>query len=139
MTDLTPINYTPTSPSGAGHRQGIDASLGGKSGITRTVNAQTGTAYTLVIGDAGNVVTMDNAAANTLTIPTNASVAFALGTQIDIVQIGAGATTVDGDTGVTVNGISGGGAAINAQLNAVTILKLATDTWAMFGAHGAVA
>ena len=65
-------------------------------------NAQTGTAYTLVIGDRDKLVEMDNASANTLTIPTNASVAFPIGTQILIVQKGAGQTTISGDTGVTV-------------------------------------
>ena len=47
------------------------------------LNAQTGTTYTLVIGDAGKTVTMDNASAMTLTIPANASVAFPIGTESD--------------------------------------------------------
>ena len=109
------------------------------STITRTVNAQTGTTYTLVLGDTGDVVTMDNVSANTLTIPTNASVAFAIGVQIEVIMKGAGVTTVTGDTGVTVNGVSAGGATIDAQYKTVTILKVATDTWIMFGAHGTVA
>ena len=109
------------------------------STITRTVNAQTGTTYTLVLGDAGDVVTMDNVSTNTLTIPTNASVAFAIGDQIEVIMKGAGVTTVTGDTGVTVNGVSAGGATIDAQYKTVTILKVATDTWIMFGAHGTVA
>lgn len=109
------------------------------SPITRGVNAQTGTTYTLVLTDAGKVVTMDNASANTLTIPLNASVAFPTNTQIDILMKGAGSTTVTGDTGVTVNGVSAGGATIDGQYKAITLLKVATDTWIMFGAHGTVA
>lgn len=105
---------------------------------TLDINAQTGTTYTLVLADAGKKVTMSNASANTLTIPTNASVAFPVGTIIGVTMLGAGATTVDGDTGVTVNGTSGGGAAISAQYTGVTLTKLATDTWLMEGNHGTV-
>ncbi|KKL81470.1 hypothetical protein LCGC14_1994450, partial [marine sediment metagenome] len=66
-----------------------------------TINAQTGTTYTLVLTDDGKLVTMNNASANTLTIPTDASVAFPIGTRIDVMMIGVGVTTVTGDTGVT--------------------------------------
>lgn len=110
-----------------------------KSAITRTVNAQTGTSYTLVLGDAGDVVTMDNASANTMTIPTNASVGYAVGTQVDVSQLGAGVTSIEGDTGVTVNGVSAGTGALSAQYGSVTLLKLATDTWLLTGNHDAVA
>jgi len=106
---------------------------------TRTINAQTGTTYTLVIGDAGDLVTMDNSSANTLTIPPNSSVAFATGTQIDIINKGAGVTSVTGGSGVTLNGVSTGTGALNAQYAAVSIVKIATDTWLMLGAHATVA
>lgn len=109
------------------------------SQVTRTVNAQTGTTYTLVVTDEGDVVTMDNASANTLTIPTNASVAFASGTQVDVSQLGAGVTSVAGDTGVTVNGVSAGTGALSARYGSVTLVKLATNTWLMTGNHDAVA
>lgn len=107
--------------------------------ITLTINAQTGTTYTLALTDAHKKVTMSNASANTLTIPANAAVAFPVGTIIGVTMLGAGTTTVDGDTGVTVNGVSAGGAAISAQYTGVTLTKLATDTWLMEGNHGTVA
>jgi hypothetical protein len=103
------------------------------------VNAQTGTTYTLALADKGKKVTMDNAAANTLTIPTNASVAFPVGTILGVSMIGAGTTTVDGATGVTVNGVSSGGAAIAARYTGVTLTKIGADTWLMEGNHGVVA
>ena len=112
---------------------------GVKSNITRTINAQTGTAFTPALTDAGDVITMDNAAANVLTIPTNAAVAFAVGAQLDITQLGAGVTSVTGDTGVTVNGVSAGTGALAAQFGSVTALKLATNTWLLTGNHDAVA
>lgn len=102
-------------------------------------NRQTGTTYTLVIGDAQKIIEMNNASANTLTIPLNSSVAFAVGDIINVIQYGAGVTTVDGATSVTVNGVSSGGAAIDARYNGVSIHKTATDEWVMVGAHGTVA
>lgn len=107
--------------------------------VTGSVNAQTGTTYTLVIGDAFKTITMSNASANTLTIPANSSVAFSTGDRIDIWMKGAGATTVTGDTGVTLNGVSAGGGAISAQYSAVSIVKIGTDEWLMSGNHAAVA
>lgn len=95
-----------------------------------TLNAQTGTTYTLVLTDKNKLVTLDNAAAITLTVPTNASVAFATGAQVNIQQIGAGQVTVVGDSGVTVNGT---GTKLRAQWSAATLIKTGTDTWTMVG------
>ena len=103
------------------------------------INAQTGTSYTLVLGDRAKMVTMDNGSANTLTIPTNASVAFPIGTSIIIRQIGAGVTTIDATTGVTLDGVSGGNAALSARYKAAVITKVATDTRYVDGSVGAVA
>jgi hypothetical protein len=101
---------------------------------TADLSAQTGTTYTLVIGDRGQVVTMNNASANTVTIPTNASVAFDVGSVVTVIQIGAGVTTIEGATGVTVNGTSGGSVSISAQYQGVSLLKIATNTWIASGA-----
>ena len=106
--------------------------------IAGAVNAQTGTTYTFVIGDAFKTVTSSNASAQTITIPPNSSVAFAVGDRIDVVMLGAGTTTITGGSGVTVNGVSTGSGAISAQYAAVSCLKLATDTWLLMGNHGGV-
>ena len=55
----------------------------------RGQNLQTGTSYELVLSDAGKVVEMNNASANTCNIPANASVAFPVDTRIDVYQRGA--------------------------------------------------
>lgn len=102
------------------------------------INAQTGTSYTLVLTDQAKTVTMNNAASNTLTIPTNASVAFPTGTAIVVRQIGAGATTVTADTGVTLDGTSAGSATASARYKAMVITKMDTNTWYIDGAVGAV-
>ena len=111
----------------------IHPTFGGIVGII-AINAQTGTTYTLVQSDAGKLITMNNASANTLTIPTNASVAFAIGTIIAVDMLGAGVTTIDGDTGVTVNGSSGGSETITAQYKGASLKKISTDTWIVQGA-----
>jgi hypothetical protein len=93
------------------------------------INAQTGTTYTLALSDAPGIVTMDNAGANTLTIPTNASVAFPTGSLVEVWQLGAGTTTVEGDTGVTLNGVSAGSVDLDAAYAPATLRKIDTDEW----------
>jgi len=112
------------------------------STTTRAINAQTGSgnsAYTLVLADAGKLITANNGSAGVITIPPNSGVAFAIGTQIDIYNLGAGIFSVKGGSGVTLNGVSTGAGAMNAQFSAVTCFKIATNIWAMTGAHAAVA
>jgi len=95
-----------------------------------TLNAQTGTTYTLVITDNGRLVTLSNAAAITLTVPLNATVAFATGAVINIQQIGAGQVTVAGAAGVTVTGT---GTKLRTQYSAAALVKTGTDSWTMIG------
>jgi hypothetical protein len=97
---------------------------------TITTNAQSNTTYTLVLTDRDKLVTLSNASAITLTVPTNASVAFAIGAVVNIQQSGAGEVTVVGDTGVTVNGA---GTKTRAQWSAASLVKTATDTWTLIG------
>ena len=94
------------------------------------VNAQTGTTYTLVIGDEYlDGVRMTNASANTITIPPNADVAFPVGTKVFITQGGAGSTTIAAGAGVTINAPSTVTLAIGEQHESRVCQKTATDTW----------
>ena len=95
-----------------------------------TLNAQTGTTYTLVLSDKNKLVTLDNASAITLTVPANSTAAFATGAQVNIQQINAGQVTVTGAAGVTINGT---GTKTRAQWSAATLVKTATNTWTMIG------
>ena len=102
------------------------------------LNAQTGTTYTFVLADADNkLVTASNASAQTYSIPTNASVAYPTGTQINIIQIGAGQVTINAVTSGTTTVLSNGGTAaapkLRAQYSAATLVKVATDTWYVIG------
>lgn len=100
--------------------------------LTLTTNAQTGTAYTLVLADSAKSIEMNNASANTLTVPPNSSVAFPVGTSILITQTGAGQTTVAAGAGVTINS-NGAKLKLNGQWAQATLLKRATDTWVISG------
>ncbi len=97
------------------------------------INAQTGTTYTFVIGDAGKLVTSSNGSAQSVTVPPNSGVAFAVGTQIIVQNIGsANATLVEG-SGVTINS-KDSNKEIDGQYAAATLIKTATDAWSLIGA-----
>lgn len=96
--------------------------------VIQTLNAQTGTTYTLALVDAEGMVTLTNASAITVTIPLNSTIAFPVGTVIRLAQMGAGQVTVSPVSGsVTVNGTPG--LKTRAQYSVATLYKLATNTW----------
>lgn len=125
---------TPTAPSAAAYADSTQIATTAQVHDTVTTvpeNAQTGTSYTLVLADAGKLVTLNNAAAITLTIPTNASVALPLGTRIDLLQYGAGQVTVGG-AGVTIRS-SGSRLKLSGQYAGATLWKKGTDEWVLIG------
>ena len=97
--------------------------------IETSINAQTGTTYTLVLADASKNVSMSNASANTLTVPPNSAVAFPVGIKVFITQGGAGSTTIAAGTGVTINAPSTVTLAIGEQWESRVCQKTGTDTW----------
>jgi hypothetical protein len=99
--------------------------------IPLTINTQAGTSYTLLLTDAGDYVRMTSGSANTVTIPTNASVAFDIGTEVIVRQAGAGTTTIAGP-GVTIN--TSNTLVLAAQHDSVSLVKVATDIWDLTGA-----
>jgi hypothetical protein len=105
--------------------------------VAFTVNAQTGTTYTATSTDTYQVlVTMSNASANAFKIPTNASVAFPVGTVLTVLNIGAGTTTISAVTSGTTTVLSAGTTAAAptlAQYKSAACIKTATDTWYIVG------
>lgn len=97
-----------------------------------TITGATGTTYTFALSDVGKFVELNNAAAITATVPTNASVAFPTGTLINFIQTGAGQVSVTGATGVTINS-EGGKFKLKAQWASAALVKRSTDTWVLFG------
>ena len=100
--------------------------------LAQGVNTQTGTTYTLVLGDASETVEMNNASANTVTIPPNSSVAFPVGTEVNFVQYGAGATTIAAGAGVTLRS-KNSNLILAGQYSACTARKRDTDEWVVVG------
>lgn len=108
-----------------------DAVTAAKIGVLTNTTAKTGD-YTLALGDENTTILMDKATAVTVTIPTNSSVAFAVGTQISFVQIGAGQVTFSGAAGVTLNSDNSKNK-ILVRYGVASLIKTATDTWVLFG------
>jgi hypothetical protein len=109
---------------------GFDGALGKVA-----LNAQTDT-YTAVLTDNQNkVVTMNKATANDFLIPTNASVAFPIGSVINVVQIGAGKTTIEAVTPgtTTISSTAGVDPDLRTQFSAASCIKTGTDTWLVVG------
>ena len=104
---------------------------------TLAFNAQTGTTYTFVLADKDKLVTASNASAQTYSIPTNASVAYPIGTQINIIQIGAGQVTIQavtsGTTTVSSTGATATAPKLRAQYSSATCIKAGTDLWYVVG------
>lgn len=92
--------------------------------LSPAINAQTGTSYTLVLADAGKIITRSNASSSTQTLPQNSSVAIPIGTIIPIINLGAGLVTFAAGTGATVNGMTS-----IKQYQFALMVKTATNTW----------
>jgi hypothetical protein len=145
--DSTAGKLTSTQPSGTANFQQVcikalsttvaevllpvDAFQPITSATVLGINLQTGTTYTLVLTDADKIVQGSNASAITLTIPTNASVAFPIGNVVYVEQTGAGQITVVGAGGVTVNNAST--AKTRAKYSLLGLIKVATDGWLLYG------
>lgn len=102
-----------------------------------TLNDQTAT-YTAVLTDNRNkLVRMNVASANDFLIPTNASVAFPIGSVINVTQLGTGATTIkavtSGTTTITSTGATSTAPVLRARYSAASCIKVGTDTWLVVG------
>lgn len=128
--DITAVTAG-TGLSGGGTTGAVTVSFDYSVGNQSVESAQTAS-YTLVIGDAGKLVTMSNASANNLTVPPNSSVAFPTGTRIDVIQKGAGQTTIVAGSGVTLNS-KGSALKLSGQYAGASLIKYATDTWFVVG------
>lgn len=94
------------------------------------INTQTAS-YTGVLGDKFKLVRMNSGSSNNFTVPTNASVAYPVGTAITVRQVGAGTTTIVASGGVTITTPST--LALRTQYSTVQLVKVATDTWDLMG------
>ena len=120
------------TPSSANFAAAITDEIGtGNVILSELATSAQNASYTLVLADKGKLVEMSNASANNLTVPLNSSVAYPVGSQINILQTGAGQTTVVATVGVTINATPG--LKLRTQWSSATLIKRATDTWVLLG------
>jgi hypothetical protein len=105
--------------------------------ITLSINLQTGTTFTPALSDGGSIVTLSNASAISLTIPTDASVAFPIGTQLNFIQIGAGQVTISAVTPATTfissNGAASASPKLRTTFSSASAIKVAGNLWYVVG------
>ena len=127
--NLTVSGTTDLSASGVKLSDGTQTKVGVPS-IT-TISQKTAN-YTLsALTERDSMIEMNSASATTLTVPTNATVAYPVGTSIDLLRVGAGAVDVAAASGVTINATPG--LKLRAQWSSATLVKRATDTWVLIG------
>jgi hypothetical protein len=104
-------------------------------------NTQTGTTYTLIFtgnaalpddGDLNKIVSLDNGAAITLTVPDNATADFPIGSRVMLLQQDFGTVTVSPDVGVIIQSL-GGSTSITGRFGMAMLVKVGTDTWNLSG------
>jgi hypothetical protein len=103
--------------------------LQANAGWNLDTNTQTGTTYTLVAGDVGEYVTLNNASPITLTVP---DAVFSAGDTVNLVQLGAGQVTIAAGSGVTLNS-EGSKLKIKGQYGVATILFTSASTAVVLG------
>lgn len=99
--------------------------------IYRPIVTQTDSA-TLALTDAGTFQKCTKGTAMTITVPANGTIAFVVGTEIDIYQQGAGQVTIAAAGGVTINSVFGNLKIAN-QYTGASLKKTASDTWELVG------
>lgn len=106
--------------------------------VAFTVNTDATTDYTAVLADQYQaLISMNKATAIAFKIPTNASVAFAVGTVITVLNKGVGTCTISAVTSGTTTVLSAGATAASptlGQYKSAACIKVATDTWYVVGA-----
>jgi hypothetical protein len=132
ITNGGTANVTITSVGDRGP-QGTPGTNGtsGTFADAQSINAQTAS-YTLVLSDAGKLITATSSSASVvITIPAASSVSFSSGTHIDFARLGTSPVRISGASGVTVNGTPG--TALRAQYSAATAICLGTNNWLVVG------
>lgn len=96
-------------------------------------NVQAGTTYTLTLSDSRKIVATTSSSAVTITVPTNASVAFPVGSVIAFEQRGTGVLTFAGASGVTISSLNSN-LSISGRYGTAAIRKTGTNDWILAGA-----
>ncbi len=105
----------------------VDGNFRGKREIVAVSSSKT-----LALSDAETFQQCTGSSAVTITVPPNSSVAFTVGTEIDILREGTGAVDIAAGTGVTINSVAGN-LDLAAQYSTASLKKTATDIWVLYG------
>jgi|DEB0MinimDraft_10_1074344.scaffolds.fasta_scaffold20794_2 hypothetical protein len=136
VVDSPSLTGTPTAPTADYDDDSNKIATTGyvQNAIERvTINSVSASAYELELADAGEIIEMDYASANILTVPLNSTKAFPIGTTIDIVQYGSGQTEIAGESAGVVLRSKNEQLKLTSQYSAATIYKKDTDEWVVFG------
>lgn len=122
----------PTGPTGPTGATGAAGATGASGTNLAGFNAQTGTTYTLVIGDKDDIVTLNNAAAVTVTIPASV---FSANDIVNLQQIGAGQVTIQGASGTTITstGATSTAPKLRTRYSAASVICSASNTFTVIG------
>jgi hypothetical protein len=112
-----------------------DATGGGGSSYS-AVRTQSGTSYTLVLGDAGDYIQTTSTTAVTITVPAQSSVTWAADTEIYFEQNNTGQITFVGASGVTIN--SSETLKTFARYSVVALKRVAENVWTLTGERALV-
>jgi hypothetical protein len=133
MYVLVDVSDSTMAATGTDKKQSAQSAAQDLDGMPRAIATYTQTNYTFVLGDRGKIVELSTAAAKQAVIPLNANVAFPVGTQLDIVDVGSGVTTVTTQAGVTILKNGNVGLTLNTTYSVVSLYKRATDSWVLTG------
>jgi hypothetical protein len=102
----------------------LNSELASKTDLAMIQNAQTGTTYSFALADASKLLTTSNASPVSVTVTKQATVTWVTGTQLRVMNLGAGVTTLVADMGVTING----NVALK-QYQGGTLIRTSSDVW----------
>lgn len=102
----------------------------------RTITTKTGDAM-LALAEEGHAIHFENTLDATMTIPENSIVPIPIGAEFEITRIGTGAVSITAASGVLLNGLNGGSAAIAIQYGGAVVRKVSTNNWLVTGSIGA--
>jgi hypothetical protein len=110
----------------------LNDTFGSKADVTVDLESKTA-AYTLALADAGKLITVNSSSAVTVTIPTNGSVAFPVGTNVALAALGTGVVDIAGASGVTIRSTAGTAPDLSKQYAGAQCWKIAADEWLIIG------
>jgi hypothetical protein len=130
--DLNPYNSLPTDPFWSGLLDKLKIS---SAALRQTISAQTGTAYTPALIDENRLVTMSNAAVQTITLPQDSAVAFPIGARVEFLWLGVGKPSFAQGTGATIvsSGTSVTAPGMRIRYSTAAARKIAANTWLVDG------